>query len=98
MGEVHDIGEARPHTTGRARCLDCKHEWIAVAPCEMVWLDCPSCTLVRGRYIFNFERSGYHWTCQCGCDLFHVSAIGVYCPNCGEWQYGWYEPTIGPAA
>lgn len=73
---------------GKARCLDCKHEWIAEAPLGATWLECPSCTLHRGRYVYATERAGMEWNCHCGNDLFKVTPDGYYCPNCGDWQRG----------
>lgn len=88
--EVIDLAAARlerePHSSGTAICLDCKHEWVAVAPADMQWLECPSCGLVRGRFKFQFEKDCKHWVCNCGNDLFHVTPEGTYCPNCGEWH------------
>lgn len=77
-----------PHLSGQAFCLDCQHEWVAVVPIGTLWLECPSCTLVRGRLKFQCERVGEQWECGCGNDLFHVTPDGVYCPNCGAWQEG----------
>lgn len=93
MGDkVVDLAAARaerePHMSGKARCLDCKHEWIAVAPIGTRWLECPVCTLTRGRYVAQAERDVPHWHCNCGNDLFYATQDGVYCPNCGEWQQG----------
>ena len=80
--------EREPHIHGDARCLACHHEWVAVAPVGAVWLECPECSLDRGRYIAQALRDGDHWHCVCECDLFYATADGFYCPNCGEWQHG----------
>lgn len=80
--------EREPHSSGKARCLACKHEWVAVAPVGAVWIECPSCTLTRGGFIAPHWRDEHHWTCNCGCDLFHATPEGFYCPNCGEAQHG----------
>ena len=82
--------EYDPHVSGKAKCIDCKHEWVAVAPTAVTWLECPSCSLVRGRFIFQCERQEPHWHCKCDNDLFHVTSRGYYCPNCGEWQHAYY--------
>lgn len=83
--------EKMPHTSGVAVCLNCKHEWVAVAPHvgEVLWLECPSCGLIRGRFKYHHERSGEHWTCNCGSELFYIKAGVPYCPNCGAWQQGY---------
>ena len=80
--------ERQAHSTGRARCLDCKHEWIAVAPVGVTWMECPKCSLERGRFIFAHLIEKPRWECNCGNDLFYATADGMYCPNCGEWQHG----------
>lgn len=89
--DVVSLADRRPdpHSSGFAKCLDCKHEWAAVAPAGTTWLECPSCGLVRGRFKFQHERPGLaHWECSCGNDLFHVTTDGYYCPNCGVWAQG----------
>lgn len=90
MGDVVDFVAAKeerePHMSGKARCLACKHEWEAVAPLGTIWLDCPECTLERGRFIGPCERDGSFWRCNCGNHLFEITPEGVYCPNCGVWQ------------
>lgn len=48
--------DREPHLSGKARCLACKHEWVAVAPVGVVWMECPACTLERGRYVAQAER------------------------------------------
>lgn len=78
--------ERKPHLSGFCRCLACKHQWVGVAPVGVVWLECPSCSLERGRFISQAERNEPHWHCHCGNDLFFVSMQGPYCPNCGTAQ------------
>ena len=89
---VIDLMQAKqkrePHLSGKARCLSCKHEWVAVAPVGVIWMECPSCTLERGRYVAHAERDSMRWGCNCGNDLFYATPDGFYCPNCGEWQHG----------
>ncbi len=89
---VIDIAQARadrePHLSGEAVCLACEHKWVAVAPVGTVWMECPSCSLERGRYLGAVNVGGEHWRCHCGNDLFRVTKSGMYCPNCGEWQHG----------
>ena len=80
--------EREPHSAGKAKCLACKYEWVAVAPIGVTWMECPSCTLERGRFVAQHERDTKHWHCNCGCDLFYATPDGFYCPNCGEWQHG----------
>lgn len=51
---VIDLAQAKadrePHLSGAAVCLACKHEWVAVAPVGTVWMECPACSIERGRY------------------------------------------------
>lgn len=88
--DLEAIKEARaPHLEGKARCLDCKHEWTAVAPAGTEWLECPECHGKKGRFIYHFEPEPFvQWQCNCGNDLFYVTPDGCFCPNCGEWQTG----------
>jgi len=78
--------EEVPHCTGEARCLDCKHTWAAVAPLGVIWLECPACSLVRGRFVNYVARGDHYWECNCGNDLFKVTPDFIYCPNCGQEQ------------
>lgn len=76
-----------PHVTGTAICVNCQRQWVATEPLGSVWLPCPSCTLVRGRFLHHAEiREGSHWTCPCSCTLFFITPENVYCPNCGATQ------------
>lgn len=93
MSDVVNLSEERekrqPHASGKARCLDCKHEWVAVSPLDTYWLQCPGCSLMRGKYLFPFEFADQlHWTCACGNDLFYIMKDGCRCPNCGQTQAG----------
>lgn len=73
---------------GAARCLACKHEWQAVAPRSTDWLECPTCTMVKGRFVYHYvPREGREkWECACGNDLLNVLRDGVFCPACGADQ------------
>lgn len=81
--------ERTPHLSGAAICLACRHEWVAVAPVGTVWMECPSCSLLRGRMAHPVVVGDEHWECFCGNDLFRLSPRGAYCPNCGEMQEGY---------
>lgn len=39
--------EQEPHLSGIARCLDCKHEHVAVAPVGVTVMECPKCGTMR---------------------------------------------------
>lgn len=91
MAEIIGIDSLKPgeHNSGKARCMACRHEHVAVAPVGVVWMECPECHAMKALFIGACERQGEaHWTCNCGNDLFHATPEGFYCPNCGEWQKG----------
>jgi hypothetical protein len=87
--------EKLPHATGIVRCLECGNEWMAVYPIVdgfNTWLECSKCKLVKGRPKYNFEADDKpFWTCHCGNQLFAVHKEGIFCPGCGQWQYGYLE-------
>jgi Zn finger protein HypA/HybF involved in hydrogenase expression len=85
--KVINLDDHRPHISGEARCLACKHEWVAAAPIGTDWLECPECGTLKGRFIRHCEpEEGIRWRCQCGNDLFQVYETGILCPNCGTPQ------------
>ena len=89
MGAVLNFQKESPHVSGKARCMHCNHEWVAVAPEITEWLECPECHLVRGHFVYPICRTSEpHWTCGCGNDLFHFTPDKTYCPNCGDIQEG----------
>lgn len=55
---------------------------------EPMWLECPKCGLEKGRLAGTVYRDEPHWHCDCGNELFYVTANGYYCPNCGLDQKG----------
>lgn len=95
---IHDIGEAKPHATGEARCTSCRHEWVAVAPVGVDWLECPACSLMKGRYVHPIVRGGVIFECYCGTDVFHIAPAGPYCTGCGKFAVGWDVPPVRPAS
>ena len=80
--------EATAHASGGARCLACKHEWVAVSPVPADQpFECPSCGAMKGLYTQLLSRNEHdHFTCNCGCNFFHITRTGIYCPCCGGWQ------------
>lgn len=98
MGDVvsFPVTDDSPHLSGQARCLDCGHEWTAVAPVGTPVLDCPNCETNRGVWRGTMGASPGtmytdEWTCHCGCDVFKVVAKdgifkGIICLRCGKPQ------------
>lgn len=76
-------GGSGPHLSGTARCLHCKHEWVAVAPVGTLSLVCPSCDLARGAWYRNAGVDGDYWLCNCGSEVFAVRLAGILCMCCG---------------
>lgn len=77
--------------SGDAFCLQCGHQWVAVAPAGTVRLECPECHTEKG--LFRFEcvlpDETPTWTCHCGNQLFYLTPDGHLCANCGI--YARYE-------
>ena len=88
MGDIVDLSKAReerePHMQGKVRCLGCKNEWQAVAPIGTVYLECPECQLLQGRFMSLVEDEGPHWTCACENQFFAITPKRTYCIVCGE--------------
>jgi len=74
--------------TGIAVCMTCKHEWNTAAPVGTLYLQCPECETMKGRfkYPFNVKSGEYQRICDCGNDLFYITPKGHLCPNCGNYQ------------
>lgn len=82
-----------PHLSGAARCLACKHEWVAVAPAGPYGyagdLECPGCGVCRGQFKWPFQGppSEEIWTCgDCDGQLFMITKPGTRCVGCGKHQ------------
>lgn len=91
--KVINIADARPQLAGPARCLECRAEWIGIAPLGMVVLDCPKCGAQKGARLAMILKEGPHWVCVCGNGLFAINEAGAYCPNCGLEGPGLKETT-----
>lgn len=50
MNDVIDLDARREHWAGTASCIDCRHEWTAVAPVQTDRLECPQCSGLGVRY------------------------------------------------
>ena len=79
--------KTEPHLVGNAHCVQCRHQWEAVAPVGAIFLECPECHTNKGLFTNHVEPEGDRWACNCnGCQLFFVSKRGAQCMNCGVWQ------------
>ncbi len=84
MSNVVSLADARPHLSGPCRCLDCKHEWVGVAPLGVTTMTCPACGADKGgRFAMVLPTDGDTWTCACGNCFFVVQRDRFMCPNCG---------------
>lgn len=90
MNNVIPLEEYRPHLSGQAKCLHCKHEWLAVSPVGVyAGLECPECHLVKGIRAGLVYPSEMMFTCFCGCYVFSICRDrGPMCLNCGEITKG----------
>lgn len=84
--------ERSPHIAGMCRCLSCKYEWVQVTEWVAngcIWLECPSCKRMTGRYINHFGwQDGLVLVCDCGNDLFVIYKGGqIFCPSCGSTRH-----------
>jgi hypothetical protein len=92
MGEVRSLDDHRPHVTGPAICLGCKHKWIAVRLSkEEAWdesFECPECHLFKGvpEGLFSPSVGSTRFVCPCGCDIFFVLKDWYMCRNCGSFH------------
>ena len=84
--DVVPLTDALPHSSGPARCVSCRNEWVGDAPAGVIWIECPECLAHTGYFLGTKMYEGPHWHCACDNTLFHVTRDGVYCPHCGDWQ------------
>ena len=77
-----------PHMTGEAHCITCHYQWIAVAPLETIWLECPKCKSHKAAFMNHVDvpKDVKVWTCKCENQLFFITEEGCWCPNCGSYQ------------
>lgn len=81
--------ERQPHWTGTAKCIDCGHQWEAVAPLGQRWVDCPSCGLNKGTPFrpFGADEGDRLLFCNCGCEALTAyqrkGRMWVRCMGCG---------------
>ena len=75
--------EKSPHRAGGARCLNCKHEWSAVAPVGTTTLECPNCHTFQGLFKGASKTEFQQWQCACGEFTFFIDEHSPYCAHCG---------------
>lgn len=84
---VIDIRSRQPHMTGHAVCLNCQHAWQAVSEIGCTQMECPDCGLMKGVYRnLALPLDKPLWQCQCGCQMFYITATHAYCGLCGVAQ------------
>lgn len=81
-----------PHTEGVAKCVGCQHQWDAVAPSDVRWLECPSCGLKRGTWYHPFGAAvgDLEFNCLCGSEALTAyqrrGKFWLRCMSCGMDQ------------
>jgi len=84
--------ENSPHLSGSARCIGCKHEWIAVTPIGTInYLECPNCGAFKGALVYPCVRENIdQFECNCGSNWFSYHRDNVMmCINCGTRHEPW---------
>ena len=92
MTKVYDFEKERvsrePHMSGPATCLECGHEWQAVAPVGTYQMECPECGLFKGVYSGlcqgGPEDTHYLMCSNCEYAVFNISPSGIWCCYCGS--------------
>ena len=79
---VINIDDYRPHMSGPVRCIQCGHEWDAIAPIGTSELQCPECLTYKGVWLELFSPDPV-FECNCGNRLFYQSVDGPVCGKCG---------------
>jgi len=81
--------ENSPHWEGKAKCVSCGHDWHAVAPMGVEWIECPSCGLLRGHayWPFGADKDESLFVCNCGCEAltayYRKGQFRFQCMSCG---------------
>ena len=80
--------ENLPHGSGEAFCMQCGHDWVAVAPVGTKQLECPNCKTMKGLFKWPFAPNPEMLVrnCDCGNQYFWLTQEGHMCPNCGLYQ------------
>jgi hypothetical protein len=91
MNNIIDFSERTPHVEGNVHCLACRYEWVAVALPGTVYLECPSCSNIRGVWkypIIPDKETGF--ICNfCKTYVFMIHRRGARCMGCAfvhSWE------------
>lgn len=90
MGDVVSIESRKPHSTGPARCLHCKHEFVLVGPIGQCTFECPACGLSKAVRVgvCSVPLGNMIWSCGCGNEFFSIiledGPAKALCIMCGQ--------------
>jgi len=60
MANVVNLDDHRPHTAQYVACMDCAHDWVAVAPKAVGKLECPSCGSMSGEPVSIHDKTWFN--------------------------------------
>lgn len=87
VGTISDITKNLPHNQAKANCINCDYDWIAVVKVGVTEFECPKCKKMKGFFIETvIPHTEEIWMCDCGCQLFYIGNISIYCSECGVEQ------------
>lgn len=84
MSDIINLDDHRPHLSGDAICVACKHQWVGVTPIGLWWFECPNCRTDNGLWVAPVDPDGERWECECGSQLFYILPNGPRCRQCGR--------------
>ena len=84
--EGRDNNDGQGWFAGEAKCMNCKHTFVCVAPIPSVDIECPECNTFKALPVAFFDAmpGNFVATCGCGNDLFRLIPEGPICINCGD--------------
>lgn len=88
---VINLQERLPHMTGEAICMECRHEWTAVAEIGAVNFECPNCSTFKGIWVGPCFADTPLWECNCGNEFFVLHEDQIMCARCGLSQHGIWD-------
>lgn len=81
-----------PYNAGPAKCIECKHRWVQVAPVGMAEFECPACGSMKGVFtgLVGAQEGDLGFSCACGCDVLtaykRAGRFYLRCMRCGTDQ------------